>query len=54
MWQTVLTYAVVVGAGAFVAWTVLLPRSLRARLRHPLRRTTPDGGTCGNCGCEKS
>lgn len=54
MWQTVIIYAVVAGAGAFVAWTVLLPRGLRARLRHPLRRPAAADGACGSCGCDKT
>jgi len=53
MWQAALTYAIVAAAGAWVAWTVLLPRGLRSRLRHPLRRAAPVGakGGCSNCNC---
>ena len=52
MWQTAIVYLLVVAAGAWVAWNVLLPRRLRPRL--PLRRAAA-GGSCGSdCGCDKA
>jgi hypothetical protein len=52
MWQAALTYAIVAAAGAWVAWSVLLPRGLRARLRRTLSRPAAASGACGNCGCD--
>ncbi len=52
MWQAALTYAIVAAAGAWVAWHVLLPRGLRARLRQALRRPAASAGACGACGCD--
>jgi hypothetical protein len=52
MWQAALTYAIVAAAGAWVAWHVLLPRGLRARLRQVLRRPAANSGGCGACGCD--
>lgn len=54
MWQAALTYAIVAAAGAWVAWSVLLPRGLRTRLRQALHLNRPaaSSGACGNCGCD--
>jgi hypothetical protein len=54
MWQAVITYAIVACAGAWVVWSVLLPRPLRARIGASLRRPAATTGTCGDCGCDKS
>jgi hypothetical protein len=53
MWQSAIAYTLVGGAGAWVAWSVLLPRGLRARLSRPFRRSAAAGGACGDCGCGK-
>ena len=50
MWQSLAAYLIVALAGAWVAWRVLLPGSLRARLRRAVKG--PKSAGCGDgCGC---
>jgi hypothetical protein len=53
MWQAVAAYLIVAGAAAWVVWSVLLPRALRARIGASLRRPAATAGSCGDCGCDK-
>jgi hypothetical protein len=52
--QNILVGLIVVAAFAWVAWTILLPASLRDRLRRLAGRPVPSqaGGCGGCCGCD--
>jgi hypothetical protein len=45
-----LVYALVAAAAVWVVWSVVLPRSLKARLSARKSRGCDGDGGCGNCG----
>lgn len=51
MMQTIITYLAVAAAAVWVAWSMLLPKSLKRRLK--AKRSVPAGkADCGDdCGC---
>ncbi|MDR3537407.1 MAG: hypothetical protein P4L71_13000 [Acetobacteraceae bacterium] len=52
MWQQILVLVLVVVAGAWVAWTLILPRSVTARLRRLVGLQAADPA-CACSGCSK-
>ncbi|WP_434621806.1 hypothetical protein [Azospirillum sp. B2RO_4] len=55
MMESILVGTIVAAAFAWVAWTILLPASLRNRLRRLAGRPVPPqgaGGCGGCCGCD--
>lgn len=56
MMESILVGLIVAAAFAWVAWTILLPASLRNRLRRLTGRPVPSqtAGGCGGgcCGCD--
>jgi hypothetical protein len=51
MWQAVVTYLIVAGAAAWVAWHVVLPTGWRAAVRARLSRADAAPGDCDDCDC---
>ncbi|MBI3516250.1 MAG: hypothetical protein HY060_19635 [Proteobacteria bacterium] len=49
MWQNLASYLIVAAAAVWVAWSVLLPRAWRERVRTRLSGAPRDGDT--DCGC---
>jgi hypothetical protein len=58
MWQTAITYLIVAAAGAWVAWTVLLPQAWRSRLRRRVHNALGHApqieAGCDDCSCGKT
>ena len=48
--EALLVYAIVAAAAGWTVWKVLLPRSVKTRLRG--RKPTKAKGECGDGGCE--
>jgi hypothetical protein len=61
MWQNVIVAVAFMLAAAWVAWSVVLPRTVRNHIRTCVGAPTPQGGggsascggCCGGCGSDK-
>jgi hypothetical protein len=51
MAQAVLAYLVTAAAAAWIVWSVLLPKSLKRRLKAGKAVPAGKGGCGGDCGC---
>ena len=51
MWQSIASYLIVAAAAAWVAWSVLLPRAWRTRLRARLSGAPRDAAD--GCACDR-